>query len=66
MQDSEYIEYIDASGAAANSTIAGYIDETFGYQYSFRWPAVVISLLYVLLLRTVVVIATKYIHFQKR
>jgi hypothetical protein len=66
MQDSDFIDFVDSAGTARTATIAGYIDETFGYQYSFRWPAVVISLCYVLLLRTIVVAATKYIHFDKR
>ena len=38
----------------------------FGYQYSFRWVALFISLLFVLLLRVIVMLTTKYINFQKR
>ena len=66
MQTTEMITFINSGGDQVTDTIANYIDTTFGYQYSFRWPALVISLLYIMLLRIIIVMATKFLHFDKR
>ena len=66
MVQGQSITWINFSGDQVSGTVAKFIDKNFGYQYSFRWPALVISLLYVLLLRAIVTLTTKYINFQKR
>ena len=59
------IEWLDGSRLVTTS-ISTYVEETFGYKYSMRWPALVISLAFILLLRSIVMVATKYINFSKR
>jgi ABC-type transport system involved in cytochrome bd biosynthesis fused ATPase/permease subunit len=66
VQTEQLITYISNDGDQVTSTIAKYVDKTFGYQHSFRWWALVISLLYILLLRMIITIATKTLNFSKR
>jgi CDR ABC transporter len=51
---------------AGEDTISNFIDETYGYEHGFRWGAVGINCAIVILLRFIVALATKYLHFQKR
>jgi hypothetical protein len=66
VQTEQLITYISSDGHEVTSSIAQYIDVTFGYQHSFRWWALAISLLYILLLRTVITVATKTLNFVQR
>jgi hypothetical protein len=61
----QVIEYIDGPGQQSG-TIQYYIDEQFEYKKAWKWPAFAISLAFVIVLRFVVALATKYLHFQKR
>ena len=56
-----------ASGSEnIDRSIQFYIDDQFEYKRGWRWAAVAISFAFVIVLRFVVAIATKYLHFQKR
>ena len=59
------ITYIQDSNFVTNP-VNQYLVDQFEYHYSMRWPAFVISLAFAIMLRLVVAIATKYLHFQKR
>jgi hypothetical protein len=59
------IEYLSGPREEKN-TIQFYMDEDLEYKKAWKWPAFAISLAFVILLRFVVAIATKYLHFQKR
>jgi ABC-type multidrug transport system permease subunit len=47
-------------------TVSHFIDTEYGYKHGFRWAAVGINVAFIILLRFVVALATKFLHFQKR
>jgi hypothetical protein len=57
---------VGVDGVERNRPVKQYVDDTFDYEYDMRWWAIAISFLFVIFLRFVVAIATKYLHFQKR
>jgi CDR ABC transporter len=48
------------------TTIKDYIKDAFDYDYDFRWAAIGICILHIVVLRLIVALATKYLQFQKR
>jgi hypothetical protein len=47
-------------------TIKQYLEHNFAYHTSWKWPSFVLSLVFSLVLRFTVSLATKFINFQKR
>jgi hypothetical protein len=66
MQDIVLKDDYDKDGFDQGRTVAQYIKDEFGYEHDFRWWAIAIIVLFVLFLRFVVALATKYLNFQKR
>ena len=60
------IDFFDGTEFRTNVPINQYLRDNFEYKHSMKWPAFVISLGFVIVLRFAVAIATKYLHFQKR
>lgn len=56
----------DGDGVDQARSVKVYIKEEFGYEYSFRWPALGILLVFVIGMRLTVALATKTLHWQKR
>jgi ABC-type multidrug transport system permease subunit len=47
-------------------SVANFINTTYEYDYNFRWPAIAIEIAFIVFLRLIVAVATKYLRFQKR
>jgi ABC-type multidrug transport system permease subunit len=60
----QMIDVVPEDGQPARSSIAEYVKTTFGYSYSFRWPALGITFAYVVLLRILICVALKVRHRQ--
>ena len=60
------VSYLKGNTLIEGASIAEYMEDVYGFKYSFRWWAVLISFGFVIVLRFIVAIATKYLHFQKR
>ena len=58
----DMVDFISEQGQAASTSVADYVEATYGYRYSFRWPALGIALAYVLLLRGLVIAVLKWKH----
>lgn len=48
------------------NTVKGFLDESFGFEYSWRWPCVGLALAYVILFRLLGAAALRFLNFQKR
>lgn len=46
------------------STMAQYVEDTYGYEYDFRWPAVALTAAITVLLRVLVLAAAMWRHKQ--
>ena len=57
-------EFEDPQGS--RSTVKDFLNKSFDYEYSFRWPCVAIALAYVVVFRLVGAAALRYFNFQKR
>lgn len=56
---------LKSPGIAADATVSSYLNDTFGYQHSFRWYALLIIVAYVI---GFMLLAVGFMHksFQKR
>ena len=54
------------TGPAGTTTVKDYLESTFDYEYSFRWPCVAISVAYVIFFRLLGAAALRYLNFLKR
>jgi hypothetical protein len=66
MQEDRLVGDFDVYGVDQMRTIKQYIKDEFGFEHSFRWPALGIELAHVIVMRFVIAIATKYLQWQKR
>jgi hypothetical protein len=59
------LEYI-VGKEVRTGTIKEYLEDVYDFDYDLRWWAMGMLVLFVLVLRFIVALATKYVHFQKR
>lgn len=57
-------EFVGPSGTT--TTVKEFLNDAFGYEYSFRWQCVAIALAYVVVFRLLGAAALRFINFQKR
>ena len=56
------IETITMEGQPSSSTLAQYVEDTYGYEYDFRWLALAITAAIAALIRVLVCIAAVWRH----
>ena len=56
------IETITEEGQPSSSTLAQYVEDTYGYEYDFRWLALAITAAIVVLIRVLVCAAAVWRH----
>eukprot|EP00892_Ulva_mutabilis_P008760 jgi/Ulvmu1/6256/UM028_0114.1 len=57
-------EFVDPQGN--RSTVKAFLDDQFGFKYSWRWTCAGISLAYVLVFRLLGAAALRFLNFQRR
>lgn len=67
MQDGpEHVITYFVGSEQRDGTIKEYVNDVFDFEYGFRWWALLILAAFVVALRLAVVLAVKFINFQKR
>lgn len=66
MQEDRLTGDFDVNGVDRQRTLREFIEDEYGFEYSFRWPALGIMLLFVVAMRLTVAFTTKTLHWQKR
>lgn len=57
-------EFVGPGGA--RTTVKGFLEDSFDFEYSFRWPCVAIAFAYVVIFRLLGAAALRFLNFQKR
>jgi len=64
--EAEVLPAVVSDSAPARQSLGEYMEESFGFAYRFHWPALVISLVFVLFFRVTSTLALRYINFASR
>lgn len=66
MQDDVLTGDFNEEGVDQQRSIKQFIEDEYDFEYSFRWPAMGILLLFVVAMRLTVALTTKTLQWQKR